>query len=714
MACRTPAARARPSAERRGAAVELPQQRAQLVALVQRAQLGHVRLSRCAAPQAAAAAPDRCAGAQGFSTARASRSPARRFSPTLPSISSTCSISHVERAVLIQKLRRGLRADHVDTGDVVGGISDQRQVIDDLLRIDIKFELHAGAIERAVAHGVDERDRLVDELRHVLVARRDEHALARAAARQARVPMTSSASTPRSAAPAGPAPRRICSSGSICERRSSGIARPVRLVRRRTDRRGRSCRAHQTRWQCARGRYSLTNFTSILSTPSSAPVGSPRELESGGKRVKGPVQDRTSRRRGLNRQECSWWMRVWKHRSIANAVTAPACAGVNRAVDGALYGSLRLGASARDGRPRTHAAIAANRFGLGARPGELGARRQRMRGAGSPRSWRAARAARCTGRRCAARLTYCRRRSSCGASGVTRARQAAQSAECRGGHESRAALQADIRRGERPRASRTASTTERPFLERLTYFWTQSLRGLGRQGRGAWARRQLRARGDPAARAGQLHGPAARLDAPSGDAACTSTIRPPSARIRCSRGAPSAARASVASGSMRISRARSSNCRRSGSTAATRRRMSRASPRSSPAGRSARSFGRLPGRRARTVYFSPRDARAGRAERARQALCGRRRGTGRVAVLRDLARRPATAHFIATKLARHFIADEPPPRAVERSARKVFRDSSGDLPTVYRALVGLKESWAQALREIQDAGRVRHLEPARA
>ena len=71
-----------------------------------------------------------------------------------------------------------------------------------------------------------------------------------------------------------------------------------------------------------------------------------------------------------------------------------------------------------------------------------------------------------------------------------------------------------------------------------------------------------------------------------------------------------------------------------------------------------------------------------------------------IAVLRDLAQRPATAHFIATKLTRHFIADEPPPQAVERLAR-VFHDSSGDLPTVYRALISLKECWAQALAKFK-------------
>jgi uncharacterized protein (DUF1800 family) len=65
-----------------------------------------------------------------------------------------------------------------------------------------------------------------------------------------------------------------------------------------------------------------------------------------------------------------------------------------------------------------------------------------------------------------------------------------------------------------------------------------------------------------------------------------------------------------------------------------------------------------------------------------------------VAVLRDLAARPATAHFIATKLARHFIADDPPEPAVERMAQ-AFSQSGGDLPTVYRALIDSPEAWQQ-------------------
>ncbi|GAA4008431.1 DUF1800 domain-containing protein [Sphingomonas humi] len=62
------------------------------------------------------------------------------------------------------------------------------------------------------------------------------------------------------------------------------------------------------------------------------------------------------------------------------------------------------------------------------------------------------------------------------------------------------------------------------------------------------------------------------------------------------------------------------------------------------------------------------------------------------AVLLDLATHPATARHIATKLARHFIADDPPATAVA-GVEKAFLDSRGDLPTVYRALIAAPEAW---------------------
>jgi uncharacterized protein (DUF1800 family) len=62
------------------------------------------------------------------------------------------------------------------------------------------------------------------------------------------------------------------------------------------------------------------------------------------------------------------------------------------------------------------------------------------------------------------------------------------------------------------------------------------------------------------------------------------------------------------------------------------------------------------------------------------------------AVLHMLARHPATAQHIATKLARHFVADDPPASLVERLSKR-FRDSDGDLKEVAKALVTAPEAW---------------------
>ena len=70
------------------------------------------------------------------------------------------------------------------------------------------------------------------------------------------------------------------------------------------------------------------------------------------------------------------------------------------------------------------------------------------------------------------------------------------------------------------------------------------------------------------------------------------------------------------------------------------------------------------------------------------------------AVLGDLARHPATAHFIATKLVRHFIADDPPPEAVDRLA-KAYLKSGGDLPHVYAALIESPEAWQPEARKFK-------------
>jgi uncharacterized protein (DUF1800 family) len=70
-------------------------------------------------------------------------------------------------------------------------------------------------------------------------------------------------------------------------------------------------------------------------------------------------------------------------------------------------------------------------------------------------------------------------------------------------------------------------------------------------------------------------------------------------------------------------------------------------------------------------------------------------------VLRDLVRHPATARHIATQLARHFIADDPPASAVAR-LQNAFISSGGALPTVYRALIDTPEAWAASQEKFRN------------
>jgi uncharacterized protein (DUF1800 family) len=70
---------------------------------------------------------------------------------------------------------------------------------------------------------------------------------------------------------------------------------------------------------------------------------------------------------------------------------------------------------------------------------------------------------------------------------------------------------------------------------------------------------------------------------------------------------------------------------------------------------------------------------------ARQAL----------AILDDLAAHPATARHIATKFARHFAGDTPPPALVARLETD-FRQTGGDLASLTRTLIEAPEVWTPA------------------
>ncbi len=87
-----------------------------------------------------------------------------------------------------------------------------------------------------------------------------------------------------------------------------------------------------------------------------------------------------------------------------------------------------------------------------------------------------------------------------------------------------------------------------------------------------------------------------------------------------------------------------------------------------------------------------------------KTLLGRRFGHGGENDGRDallmLARHPATARHLATKLARHFIADQPPEAAIERLSR-VFRETDGNLAAVTEAIIEQPETWAEPLPKVR-------------
>lgn len=91
-------------------------------------------------------------------------------------------------------------------------------------------------------------------------------------------------------------------------------------------------------------------------------------------------------------------------------------------------------------------------------------------------------------------------------------------------------------------------------------------------------------------------------------------------------------------------------------------------------------------------------------EPGERTLLGKRYADGGIeqaeAALTDLARHPSTARHIATKFARHFGADEPPPSLVDRLAT-VFERSGGDLKRLSMALVDSEEAWSASQTKLR-------------
>jgi uncharacterized protein (DUF1800 family) len=70
------------------------------------------------------------------------------------------------------------------------------------------------------------------------------------------------------------------------------------------------------------------------------------------------------------------------------------------------------------------------------------------------------------------------------------------------------------------------------------------------------------------------------------------------------------------------------------------------------------------------------------------------------AVLSDIARQPSTAKFIATKFARHFVADDPPPALVAK-LQDTFTRTDGDLRRLANALIDADEAWTAPLSKMR-------------
>lgn len=90
-------------------------------------------------------------------------------------------------------------------------------------------------------------------------------------------------------------------------------------------------------------------------------------------------------------------------------------------------------------------------------------------------------------------------------------------------------------------------------------------------------------------------------------------------------------------------------------------------------------------------------------EPGEKTLLGRRFPEGpdsQEAALRFLGAHPATYHHLAVKLARHFVADDPPASAV-RTLEDTLRRTNGDLGATSRALVRLPEAWSSPLSKFR-------------
>lgn len=95
------------------------------------------------------------------------------------------------------------------------------------------------------------------------------------------------------------------------------------------------------------------------------------------------------------------------------------------------------------------------------------------------------------------------------------------------------------------------------------------------------------------------------------------------------------------------------------------------------------------------------------AEPGAETVLGQRYGGDRPAslddireVIVDLAAHPSTSRHLARKLAVHFVADDPPQSLVDR-LDATYRETGGDLPSLYAALMDGPELWSHFRQKVR-------------
>lgn len=71
-----------------------------------------------------------------------------------------------------------------------------------------------------------------------------------------------------------------------------------------------------------------------------------------------------------------------------------------------------------------------------------------------------------------------------------------------------------------------------------------------------------------------------------------------------------------------------------------------------------------------------------------------------IVALTDIANHPSTAKFIATKMARHFVADDPPQSSIQK-LEQTFLRTGGDLKAMVETLIEMPEVWATPLPKVK-------------